>query len=90
VSQRVVEAQTLGVLGQTAKAAMDTATQLLKDGKITVSQWQGVANFYDAKWQPAFNVAVTAVSSNLDSIASPDLQNLATQFGNLVLQLQSK
>lgn len=86
-SARVVEATTLGVVGQTAKAAIDTASQLLKDGKITVAQYQTVASFYDTKFQPAYNVALTAVQSNLSSIASPDLVTLAAQVGALVAQL---
>lgn len=85
-SARVVQARTLGVLGSTAKAGMDGATQLLKQGRLTVDQWRTIANYYDLRWQPAYNLAVAAVRSNLDSIAGPDLQKLADEFLALLAQ----
>lgn len=89
-SARVTEVQTLGVVGSSAKSAMDTATQLLKSGQITVPQWQAIANFYDNRWQPTYNLAVSAVQSNLSTIASPDLSGLLQQFLSLVAQLSTK
>lgn len=86
-SARVVQVQTLGTIGAGAKAALDTATQLLKAGTITVAQWQTIANFYDAKFQPAYNLAVAAVSADLTSIANPDVVALSAQFLQLVAQL---
>lgn len=86
-SSRVVAVQTLKALGSTAKAGMDATTQLLKTGQITVAQWQKVATFYDARWQPAFGFAVAAARSDLSAIASPDLAALATEFAALVTQL---
>lgn len=83
-SARVVQARTLGILGTTAKTGMDGATQLLKQGRISVDQWRNVANFYDLRWQPAFNLAVAAVRADLSSIASPDLQKLADEFAALL------
>lgn len=89
-SSRVVQVQTLMVLGQTARAGMDASTQLLKQGTITAEQWQKIANFYDTRWQPAFNLAVAAVHSDLSSVGSPDLMALATQFSELIGQLTTK
>jgi len=88
--QRVQAVQTLGTVGASAKAAMDTATQLLKVNQITVAQWQSIANFYDTKFQPSYNLAVAAVQANLSSIASPDVINLSAQFLALVAQLTGK
>ncbi len=82
-SARVVEVQTLKAVGASAKAAIDASAQLLKQG-------QKIAAFYDTKFQPAFNLAVAAASSDLSSVASPDLINLATQLANLVAQLTAK
>ena len=79
--------QTLGILGQTAKASMDASTQLLKQGSITVAQWQQIAAFYDTKWQPAYSVAVVTAKSDLSTVASPDVLALAAQFAALVAQL---
>jgi hypothetical protein len=86
-SARVQAVQTLGVLGSSAKAGMDSATQLLAQGSITVAQWQKVADFYDHRWQPAYALAVTAARSDLGSIASPDVTNLAVQLLALVASL---
>jgi hypothetical protein len=83
-SSQPVAVNTLKAVGLTAKAAMDASTQLLKQGSITVPQWQAVAAVYDTRFQPAYNVAVTAVQSDLSSVASPDLVNLAAQLTNLV------
>lgn len=85
--QRTAAVQTLGVLGQSAKSGMDSATQLLKQGSITVAQWQKVADFYDNKWQPSYSLAVVAVKSDLSTVASPDITNLALQFLALVASL---
>ncbi len=84
---RVTTYETLQVLGGTAKSAMDASTQLLKQGSITVTQWQKVATFYDTRWQPAYGLAVAAARSDLSSLASPDLMALATEFSALVSQL---
>jgi hypothetical protein len=86
-TQRTQVVTTLKVLGASAKAGMDAATDLLKRGQITVTQWQRVALFYDTRWQPAFSVAVGAARADLSTLASPDLIALATDFANLVSQL---
>lgn len=87
---RVVQVQTLGVLGSTAKAGIDGAALLLKNGKITVAQWQNASAFYDNRWQPAFRLAFLAAKSDLSSVASPDLQALANEFMSLIAQLSTK
>ncbi len=84
---RVEAFKTLSVVGSTAKSGMDAATQLLKQGSITVAQWQQVATFYDTKFQPAFALAVSAANSDLSSPASTDITNLAIQFVALVAAL---
>jgi hypothetical protein len=86
-SERAVAVQTLKAVGFTAKTAMDASTQLLKQGTITVEQWQKVAVLYDTRFQPAFNVAVLAVQSDL-SPASPDLVAIAVELTNLVASFQ--
>ena len=89
-SARTVEYQTLAIVGQTAKSGMDAATQLLKQGSISVAQWQRVATFYDTQFQPTYAVAVAAAKSDLSSVASPDLLALGTQLASLVAQLTTK
>lgn len=88
-SQRTTEVVTLKVIGATADAGMTTAAQMLKAGQISVVQFQKVAEFYDMKFQPAYRLAVQSVQYNLDSVSSPDLVLLASQLGELVLQLQN-
>jgi len=88
--QRVQTVQTLKVVGQSAKTSMDTATQLLKQGAITVEQWQKVASVYDNSWQPIYSVAVNAAHSNLNSVADPELIGIAAQLAALVAELTSK
>jgi uncharacterized protein YoaH (UPF0181 family) len=83
-STRVVQVQTLKAVGQSADAAVALSAQLYRDHRITAAQARVVADFYDAKFQPAFRVAVVAVNANLDSIASPDLMILAAQLSSLV------
>jgi hypothetical protein len=89
-SQRVVQVQTLKAVGQSAEATVALSAQLYRDGKITAAQARQVADFFDSKFQPSFRVAVAAAQANLDSIASPDVLNLATQLSNLVIQFQNQ
>lgn len=86
-SARVQTMQILGVLGSSAKVGMDSATTLLKQGSITVVQYQKVADFYDTKWQPAYALAVSAAQADVNSIASPAITELAMQFLALIAQL---
>jgi len=83
-SERVVAVQTLRAVGSSAEAAVSLSAQLYRDGKITAAQSRAVIDLYDQKVQPAFRLAVTAAKSNLDSFASPDLVNLASQLTALV------
>lgn len=87
--QRTATVQTLRAVGESAKTAMDAATSLLKSNQITLTQWMKVADLYDHDFQPAYRVAVAAVQSNLDSLASPDVANLAGQVISLVASLTS-
>jgi hypothetical protein len=83
-SERTAAVHTLQAVGLSAKSAMDASTQLLKQGAITVEQWQKVALLYDTKFQPAYGAAVLAVKSDLSSAASPDIIALAAELTNLV------
>lgn len=78
--------QTLKIVGVTAKTGLDACTQLLKQGTITVAQYQKVADFYDNRYAPAYALALTAARSDLSSVASPDLLLVAAQFAALVDQ----
>ncbi len=89
-NQRVAQVQTLKAVGLSAKTAMDAATDLFVAGKITHAQWDKVAVVYDAKFQPAFRIAVAAVGSDMSSIASPDLIGLALEINTLVTNLKSR
>lgn len=84
-SARVAAVQTLKAAGLSAKTALDAAAVLLREGRITVAQWQRVATFYDTRWQPTFAFAVSAARSDLD-VASPQIVALAAEFAALVAQ----
>ena len=88
-SARVVEVQSLKAVGHTADAAVALSAQLYKDGQITAAQAREVLDFYNQNFQPSYRLAVSAVSANLDSIASPDIINLASQLSALVLKFQN-
>lgn len=62
-TQQATTYKTLDAVGQTAKASLDASTALLKQGSITVAQWQKIANAYDLDFQPAYNLAVLAAGS---------------------------
>lgn len=83
-TERTTEVKTLKVIGASADASMRLATQLLADGKITRDQWGKVATFFDAKFQPAFTVAVTAVKADLNAPAADDIVALSVQLAALV------
>ena len=87
-TERVATVQTLKVIGASRDAAMKTAVQLLKDGKITWAQWDKVATFHDKKLQPAYRLAELAARSDLSSVASPDLVALWGELASLVASLQ--
>lgn len=83
-SARVVQVQSLKAVGHSAEAAVSLAANLYATNRITAAQAREVMAFYDQRFQPAFRLAVAAVSANLDSVASPDLVALATQLSSLV------
>lgn len=89
-TERTQTVTTLKIVGTSAKASIDAAASLLRDGKITVTQWQKVSSFYDTKFQPAFNLAVATAHSDLSTSASPDLIALASQLAGLVAQFTAK
>lgn len=82
-STRVVEVQTLKSVAATAKAGINSAADAVVAGKMSVAHYQEVANFYDTKFQPAYNLAVQAVQSDL-APASPAVQQLVLQFVALI------
>lgn len=83
-STRVQEVKTLKVVGLSVDATMKLAAQLYHDGKIGANLWQKIADIHDRQFQPAFNLAVQAVQSDLSSVASPDLAALAAQLAALL------
>lgn len=85
-SQRVVTVQTLKAIGQSAESAVASSAQLYASGTISAPQARSVMDFYNLKFQPAYRLAVIAANSDLSSVASPDLINLAAQLSSLVLQ----
>ncbi len=84
------EVTTLKIVGGTAKAALDSSAVLLKEGRITVAQWQRIADAYDHTFQPTFNLAVAAVNSDLSTVASPDIIALAAKFAAVVAEVTSQ
>lgn len=83
-TERVSTVVTLKVIGASVDASMKLAAQLVRDQRITWEQWRVIADFHDQKFQPAYNLAVAAVQSDLSSVASPDLLALAGQLAVIV------
>ena len=83
-AERQAAATTLKIVGLTAKAGIDSAALLLREGKLTPEQWARIAGFYDLKFQPAFMLAVATAQADLASPASPELLALAAQFSALL------
>lgn len=86
-AERTTQVTTLKVLGASRDAAMKTAAQLLKDGKITWEQWDKIAKAHD-KFQTAYRLAVAAVKADLSSAASSDLMALWGELAALVTTFQ--
>jgi len=86
VTTQAQQAQTLEAVGLGAKATIDTAAILLKNGKITVQDFQKVAHFYDTKFQPAFRVALALVEGNQKNPAPLKLVQLAADLAALLPQ----
>lgn len=85
-SARVVQVQTLKAVGHTAESAVSSSAQLYAAKLITDAEARAVIDLYNLKFQPLYRVAVNAVNSNLDSIASPELAGLAAQLSAIVAQ----
>ena len=86
-SSQATKYKTLAAVGAAAQVAMDSTTALLKAGKITVPQFQRIAEFYDTRFQPTFRFAVAAAQADLSSTASPDVAALLGQFTTLVAEV---
>jgi len=89
-STQNVEVQSLKATGQSAEAAVELSAQLYRDHKITDAQARQVMDFFNNRFEPAYNLAVAAAKSDLSSVASPDLMNLAIQLSALVVSFQTK
>jgi len=89
-STQNVEVQSLKAVGQSAEASVELSAQLYRDHKITDAQARQVMDFYNQRFQPIYRLAVTTAHSDLGSIASPDLMNLAVQLSALVVSFQTK
>jgi hypothetical protein len=90
VAQRTQAVQTLEIVGQTAKTAIQASATLLAKGQITVAQWNQISTIYDTQFQPAYAIAVQAVNSDLSSVASPDIAALAGQIAALATSFATK
>lgn len=78
------QAQTLEAVGLGAKATVDTAAILLKNGKISVIQFENIAYFYDQRFQPAFRAALILVENNQQAPASLRVVQLAAELASLL------
>ena len=83
-SARVNQVETLKSIGLAVDGAMKISAQLLNEQRITSAQWYAIADLHDRRFLPAYRLAVSAVRANLDSVASPDLSNLASELLTLV------
>lgn len=85
-TSKVEAAKTLEAVGLSAKATVDTAAILLKNGKISVIQFENVAYFYDNRFQPAFRAALILVENNQQAPASLKLVQLAAELSSLLAE----
>lgn len=83
-SSRVQEVKTLKAVGLAVDGTMKVAAQMLHNGQLSPATWQKLAQIHDEQFRPAYNLAVSAVQTNLDSFASPDLVNLASQLSAIL------
>ncbi len=88
-SARVVQVQTLKAVGQSAEAAVSSSAQLYAAGQITADQARQIMDVYDAKFQPAYRLAVNAVNANLNVQAPDELVALSSQLSALIIQFTS-
>lgn len=80
------EYTTLRVIGASRDAAMQIAAHEYNLHHISPEQWAKIKNLHDNKLQPAYRFAVAAAMANLDTLASPDLVDLANQLAQLIAQ----
>jgi hypothetical protein len=88
-SSRVTQVTTLKALGATAAGVVTVSAQLYQQGQITAEQARQINDFFDRRFQPAYRLAVQAVNSDLNSLASPELIALAAQLSALLVSFQS-
>lgn len=87
-SQRSDTVTTLKIVGASVDASMKVAVQLLKNAQITREQWLRIADFHDRQFLPAYNLAVSAVQANIDSVADPALISLSLQLASIIASYQ--
>ncbi len=87
-TERVATVKTLKAIGETVATAMESAARLRVQGVISEKQWQDIAAIHDNRFLPAYRLAVTAVSADLSSAASPDVLAVAGELINLVATYQ--
>lgn len=75
--------QTLKAVGYAAKAVVDGAWELRKQGVITEDKWAEIARFYDDRFQPAFRKAVTLAKEHLDAPAPVEMVSLLSELQTL-------
>ncbi len=72
--------QTLKAVGYAAKAVVDGAWELRKQGVITEAKWAEIARFYDDRFQPAFRKAVILAKERLDAPAPVEMVYLLSEL----------
>jgi hypothetical protein len=75
--------QTLKAVGYAAKAIVDGAWELRKQGVITEEKWAKIALFYDTRFQPAFNAARKLAKKRLDAPAPVETLSLLSELQTL-------
>ncbi len=84
---QVQQAHTLEAIGISAKSSIDTAAILLKNGKITVDQWNKVAAIHK-KFLISYDFAVKAVKSDLSKTSPAELIDLSIELAKAVNELR--
>jgi len=75
--------QTLKAVGYAAKAVVDGAWELRKQGAITEAKWAEIARFYDTRFQPVFNAARKLAKERLDAPAPVEMVSLLSELQTL-------
>jgi hypothetical protein len=81
------QVHTLEAVGVSAKASIDTAALLLKNGEITVEQWDDVAAIH-RKFLIAYSFAVKAVKSDLTQNSPAEAITLSIELAKTVSKLR--